>query len=336
MQILLPAVGPDVVALNGVQFPFGPQAPVHVEPPPTLSGRLFDDVQHLAVAIGERNVWCAEKLYAAENFILQRLTDLGFDCIRQEYAAEGVKVRNIEASIRGHSLANEIVVVGAHYDSRCGMKDPRSTEPDHTQPGTPGANDNGSGVAALLEVARQLAGGRYARSVRFVAFVNEEHPFFQTSLMGSRVYARQCGALHENVIGMISLETLGYYTDAPLSQRYPFPLGCLYPRTGNFAAFLSNLRSRGFKKQFLERFRSHTEFPTLSVSLPMVLRRMGWSDDWAFWQEGYPAFSITDTAWLRYDHYHTVNDTPDKLDYPRMATVVAASASAIRDLLQPE
>jgi Zn-dependent M28 family amino/carboxypeptidase len=337
MQVVLPEIGVDRTARDALLFPFSkPQPSVTIRAPATVAGRLLDDVSMLATTIGERNVWCADKLYAAENFVLQRLTDLGMNCIRHEFEAENVKVRNIEASIRGHSLADEIVVIGAHYDSRCGMEGPRSTERIPGIPGTPGANDNGSGVAAMLEVARQLAGGTYARSVRFVAFVNEEHPFFQTPCMGSRVYAEQCRTLRENVVGMISLETLGYYTDAPFSQTYPFPLNYFYPRTGNFAAFLGNLRSRRFQAGLVKRFRGHTDFPTLSVSLPTPIRRMGWSDDWAFWQEGYPAISITDTAWLRYPHYHTVEDTADKLDYPRMATVVEAAGKAIRDLLKPE
>jgi len=223
--------------------------------------RLKTDVTALAAGIGERNVWTPEKLRAADAYITGRLTTLGFECRRQEYEAEGVTVANLEAEIAGGAKRAEIIVVGAHYDSRCGMRGPRGTARIPGLPGTPGANDNASGIAGVLEIGRMLAGERPERTVRLVAFVNEEHPFFQTPLMGSWVYARRCRERGEQVAAMISLETLGCYADAPGTQRYPFPFGLFLPSTGNYIALLSNLRSRRMARTVLAGFRRHTAFP---------------------------------------------------------------------------
>jgi Zn-dependent M28 family amino/carboxypeptidase len=297
-----------------------------------VAGRLRKDVTVLGGDIGERNIWRLKELRAAAEHILGRFAEMGFPCGRQEYAAEGVPVFNFDTEVRGKSRPEEIIVVGAHYDTRCGMKTQRGTERAPGQPGTPGANDNGSGIAGVLEVARQLFGAQLDRTVRFVAFANEEHPFFQTRLMGSWVYAMRCRARGEKVVGMLSLETLGFYTDAPRSQRYPFPFNLFCPSTGNFAAFLSNLASRPFMRRVVDLFRKQTDFPALGVSVPAVIKRIGWSDDWGFWQEGYPALSVTDTAWLRYVHYHMLEDTPEKLDYARMAVVTDAVGEVVRRL----
>ncbi len=294
-----------------------------------LSERLRRDVTVLATDIGERNVWLPERLAAAAAFEEETLAALGYRVHRQGYVVEGRNVCNLAVEIPGRERSDEIIVIGAHYDTRCGMRRMRSTRRIPNLPGTPGANDNASGVAGVNAFARHFAGARPARTLRLVAFVNEEHPFFQTPLMGSWVYARECRRKRERMVGMISLETLGFFSDRPNSQMYPFPYGIGLPRVGNFIAFLSDSRSRSWRESVVSQFRRATDFPSRALGVPTWIKRIGWSDDWAFWQEGYPAFSVTDTAFLRYRHYHTVDDTPDKLDYAKMAVVLKALMRAV-------
>lgn len=283
------------------------------EPVPSLSTeeQLIHDnlrrhVEMLAEQIGERNVWHAEALAAAAAYIHNTLKDLGYQVHIQSFESEGQMVQNIEVELPGTTAPQEIAVVGAHYDSI---------------DGGPGANDNASGVAALLEIARLLAGKTHARTLRLVAFVNEEQPFSGTEQMGSRVYAEHSRQRNEQIKGMISLETLGYYTNQAGSQHYPFPFSYFYPDTGNFIGFVGNLSSWRLVRQSLGTFRASTAFPSEGVAAPGQIRGVGWSDHASFWQAGYPAIMITDTAFYRYSHYHKETDTPDKLDYQSLARV---------------
>ena len=275
-----------------------------------LRGRLRQHVSALAGEIGERHVGRASALEQAALYIERVLTAGGYDVARQPYFVGDQEVRNLEAERLGVTSATEILVLGAHYD---------------TVPGSPGANDNASGVAALLELARLFHDRRPARTIRFVAFVNEEPPFFTTDLMGSVVYARRCRARRENIVGMFSLETIGYYTNVPGTQQVPGPalFHRLYPSTGNFIGFVANLRSRQLMRRAGGHFRRATCFPSEGVAAPTAIPGIGWSDHWAFWQEGYQAVMLTDTAPFRYPHYHVPSDTPDKLDYDGLARVVA-------------
>jgi len=290
------------------------------EPDPAIVERLHSDVHQLAGEIGERNVWRPAALAAAADYIETRLARSGGRVRCEHYQAEGQMVRNIEAEFRGTEDPDCILVIGAHYDTRCGMQHSRSTVRMDGVPGTPGANDNASAVAGLLEIARTLAGRAWPVTVRVVAFANEEHPFFQTHLMGSRVYAGACRQRHDNIAGMIALDDIGYFTDQPGTQKYFFPYNLFYPSTGSFLAFLTS-------------FRQCSDFPALGCVVPAVIPRIGWSDDWAFWQEGYRAMALTDTAFLRYPHYHTMEDTPDKLDYSKMAAIVSGLTAALPGLV---
>jgi Iap family predicted aminopeptidase len=209
------------------------------------------------------------------------------------------------------------MVIGAHYDS--------PTD-------SPGANDNASGVAALLELARQFKTARPVRTVRFVAFVNEEPPFFQTDLMGSRVYAANARKRGEKIVAMLALETIGYYSDQAGSQHYPPPFNLFYPDTGNFIAFVGNIASRSLVHSSIKIFRESTRFPSEGLAAPGFIPGIGWSDQWAFWQEGYPGIMITDTAPFRYPQYHQREDTPDKLEYEQMARVVAGIGRVVEEL----
>jgi Zn-dependent M28 family amino/carboxypeptidase len=289
-------------------------------PGPTMRGRLERHVRALAGEIGERHVGRPEALERAASYVEEAFASLGYRPEAQVYRARQAEVRNVEAEARGASRPGEIVVVGAHYDSAWG---------------TPGANDNGSGVAALLEIARLLAGRTLGRTVRFVAFVNEEMPFFQTPLMGSRVYARRCRDRGERVVAMLSLETIGYYSDAPGSQRYPFPFNLFYPDTGNFLGFVGNLASRRAASQAARGFREASGFPAELAVAPAWFPGVDRSDHLSFWQEGYPAVLVTDTAPFRYPFYHTVDDTPDKVDFDRLARVAAGLAEAVKRLAEP-
>jgi len=288
----------------------------------SLRDRLERHMTALSGAVGERNVWRHDALEAAASYIEEALRELGYSVAAQAYPAEGKTVRNLETEIVGSLLPDEIVLIGAHYDS---------------VQGSPGANDNASGVAALLEIARRLAGKRPARTVRFVAFVNEEPPFFYSQEMGSRVYARRARERGDNIVAMLSLETIGYYVDAKGSQHYPFPVYSLfYPDTGDYIAFIGNLSSRSLVRQSLGSFRRHTAFPSEGIAAPGWLGGIHWSDHWSFWQEGYPALMVTDTALFRYPHYHAGSDTSDKIDYPRLARIVAGLTRVTVDLAKKE
>jgi Zn-dependent M28 family amino/carboxypeptidase len=201
--------------------------------------------------------------------------------------------------------------------------------------GSPGANDNGSGVAALLTLARLWANSEPVRTLRFVAFVNEEPPFFQKDEMGSAVYARHCRAQGDQIEAMLSLETIGYYSSAKGSQKYPFPVGLFYPSEGDFIGFVSNAQNARLVRQCIAAFRQHTAFPSQGGALPGFLPGVGWSDHWAFWQQGFPALMITDTAPFRYPFYHEASDTPDKLDYERIARVLTGLNHVLEDLVTP-
>ena len=282
-----------------------------------LRDALKKDVEQIAGQIGERNIYRHDKLTEAARFIEKALADANYQVSRQTYDVKGRQCLNIEAETKGTTRANEIIIIGAHYDSVGGC---------------PAANDNGSGVAAMLALARATGGKSPERTIRFVAFANEEQPHFQTDAMGSLVYARRSKERGENIIGMISLETIGYYSDAPKSQKYPPGLTQVFPSEGNFIGFVSNIESGPLVKWFTGAFREKATIPSEGAALPARLDGVGWSDQWSFWQVGYPAMMVTDTAFFRYPYYHKPEDTPDKLDYDRMARVVAGLEHAIGEL----
>ncbi len=261
----------------------------------------------LAGAIGERNVWRFDALLRAAGYIRDRFIAAGYRPSGQSYEVHKLPVENIEAVLPGTTTPDEIVVVGAHYDSVTGC---------------PGANDNGTGVAATLELARRFAGAPRAKTVRFVAFVNEEPPFFRTTLMGSAVYANAAAARGDRIVAMLSLETIGYYSNEKGSQQYPPPLNLLFPDTGNFIGFVSNLRSARMLRAAQRAFKARSRFPIQAAPAPEALAGIGWSDQWAFWRAGYPGIMVTDTAPYRYPWYHTADDTPDKIHFDELAEVV--------------
>jgi Zn-dependent M28 family amino/carboxypeptidase len=272
-----------------------------------LRDRLRGHVEQLAGKIGERNLLRPAALEAAARYVEEALAAAGLDPRTEPFTVSREPVRNVVATTGGAGTG-EIVVVGAHYD---------------TVPGCPGADDNATGVAALIEIARACAGRTLPRTVRFVGFVNEEPPFFQTAAMGSLRHARAARERGERIVAMLSLETIGFYADAAGSQEYPFPLGAFYPDRGDFLAFVGNLRSASLVRRAIASFQRHTAFPSEGLAAPEWLPGVGWSDQWAFWQAGYEAAMVTDTAPFRYPHYHLASDTPDRIDAERLARVVA-------------
>lgn len=307
----------QVTVMPGVSFR-GPLPPL-TEHEIAVRDRLRRDVETLAGEIGERNVFTPDKLNQAADFIEREFSAAGFRVARQSYDVAGITCFNLEVELSGNDRADEIVIVGAHYDSVHGC---------------PAANDNASGVAGMLALARAFASRQPARTLRFVAFANEEPPHFWTENMGSLVYARRCRRRGENVVGMFSLETIGYYSDRRGSQKYPFPLNLFYPSTGNFVGFAGNTASGELVRETVGRFRARAAFPSQGAVLPAFVREAGWSDHWSFWQQGYPALMVTDTAPFRYPYYHTPNDKPDQLDYDRMARVVLGLEKVIADLIE--
>ena len=282
----------------------------------TLREELRADVRTLGGEIGERNMLHYPQLNAAADFIENSFSSAGLHPRRDTYELQGKAFHNIEAEIRGS--APQIILIGAHYDSVFGA---------------PGANDNGSGVAAMLALARRFAARSTSSTLRFVAFVNEEPPFFQSKQMGSFVYASRCKDRGDQIAAMISLETIGYFSDAPRSQSYPAPgLGIFYPTTGNFIGFVGNVRSNALVRRAIAIFRKQAKIPSEGAALPAFIPGVGWSDQWAFWQHGYPGIMITDTAPFRYPHYHRATDTPDKLDYDRFALVVSGVEKLVEGL----
>lgn len=282
-----------------------------------LNQRLRHTVAMLAGQVGIRNVQHAEALSEAARLIEEELTAASLTVERQTFTTDGVSTANLIVTIPGGSAARQIVIVGAHYD---------------TAGHTPGADDNASGVAAVLELARLAARRRPTRTLRFVFFTNEEPPYFQTEKMGSLVYARACRSRSDDVVAALSIESVGVFSDAPDSQHYPWPLSWFYPSTGNFLAFVGNPASRELTRRATVAFREHATVGSEAAVLPDSLTGVGWSDHWSFWQVGYPAIMITDTAVFRNKSYHEPTDTPEKLDYDRLARSVRGLDAVVVDL----
>jgi hypothetical protein len=287
-----------------------------------LRQRLERHVREFAGRIGERNSIHSDALEAAAVYVERELTALGYQVTSQRWTSGGgQEFRNLEVTVAGRGRPTEVVVVGAHYDSN---------------PGTPGADDNASGVAAVLELARLLRADSLPRTIRFVAFANEELPFFGTADQGARRYVEALKRRGDDVRSMLSIETIGYFATGPKTQMYPRPLHLFYPDTGNFIGFVGNLASRPLVHEAIAAFRRHTPFPSHGAAAPESIPGVGWSDHEAFWAAGIPAVMITDTAPFRNPYYHTSGDTPDRIDYERMTRVVDGLVAVVRQLASGE
>jgi Zn-dependent M28 family amino/carboxypeptidase len=290
-----------------------------------LAARLEARVRFLSETIGDRHYRRPEALAAATRYLREQLLSMGASPLEHVFEVNGQRFVNLEVIVpRAATPSPEpgCIVIGAHYD---------------TVPGTPGADDNASGVAALLEFVLQF--GRrepeeqpLQRSLRLVFFPNEEPPFFPDAGMGSAAYAAGLRRQGVDVHMMISLEMLGYYSDLAKSQKYPPGLSLIYPDRGNFISFISNLRSRQRLKELERAFRASTHFPCESLAAPEWTFVVGLSDHRSFWSEGYAGLMVTDTAFMRNPHYHQATDTADTLDYPRFAEVTSGMIAAVQRL----
>ncbi len=284
-----------------------------------LENRLRHHLAVLCEEIGPRSILDSGALEQAGDYIEETLAGLGYAVQEQEYDWLGRTFRNLAVQLSGDKSPDEVVVIGAHYD---------------TVPGTPGADDNGSGVAALLELARLCREIRPERTLHLVAFTLEEPPAFFTPWQGSRVYARSLCQNRERVVTMLSLEMLGYYSDRPRSQRFPFfPMRWMYPNTGNFIGVVGNLRSRNLVRRVREAFGRGSPLPVETLSTSPLLPGVALSDHASFWRYGYPAVMVTDTAFYRNPHYHRPSDRPETLDLARLAWCVRGLAQVVIELV---
>ncbi len=285
-----------------------------------LRARLQAHVLKLAVDIGIRNTRHLAALEAASRYIEQQFQDIGLVARDQKYrTSDGHRVRNIEAVVPGTD-GSPSLVIGAHYDTvECA-----------------GANDNASGVAALVEIARRVVDSKLKprATLRFVAFTNEEPPYFYSDDMGSRVYAGELKKQRVKLIGMICLETIGYFSDEPGSQAVPPILKPFFSHDkADFIGFFSNNASRDFLRTVVGAFRANAQVPSQGLAAsPLAVQGLDFSDHESFWRYGYPAVMVTDTAFMRYPPYHTKDDTPDKIEWTRFTKVTEGLARAVIDL----
>lgn len=293
-------------------------------PLPPLTGRewklsesLQNDVTTLAGKIGERSLQKPENLEKAAEYIEQALQAAKYSVSRHTFQAHGKLCHNLEVEIPGIRRPDEIVILGANYDS---------------PPGCPGANGNASGVAALLALARDFSGATSARTLRFVFFVNQSDTAAIPGQNGAMVYANRCAERNEKIVAMINIESLGYYAQDSSSQRYPAPAQFFYPPTGNFIAFIGNSTSRSLVQALIGSFRDSARFPSEGIVFPDNDDSMNFSASRAFGEHGYPALTITDTAPFRYPYHHSTLDTPSRLQYTQMARVLVGLNQIVADL----
>jgi len=284
-----------------------------------LASRLKRDVVHLGSEIGPRNTAYLSALRKSESYLRDRLAESGRPVQSMSFmTADGTECTNFWIEYPATTAREEIIVVGAHYDSF---------------ESSPGANDNGTGVAAVLALADRLREeAPERRALRLALFVNEEPPYFQTDDMGSLRLARAWKAQGAAITAMISLETIGCFHDEEDSQRYPIPLGGAYPTTGNFLGFVGPFGSRDLVRRSIALFREHGRLPSEGAALPGFVPGISWSDHWAFAQQGWPAIMVTDTAPFRYAHYHEQTDMPQQVDFRRLALVVEGMEQVIASL----
>jgi Zn-dependent M28 family amino/carboxypeptidase len=293
------------------------ERPVAVEP---SAARMRDTVTTLSERFRNRWVTHPEVLAEAASWIEARFAESGLAVSDHRYSLPEGEFRNVVATIPGTEPAAAPIVVGAHYDAYGEL---------------PGADDNASGVAVLLELARSLAGTRPRRPVRLVAFVNEEPPFYASQDMGSWRYAQDLAASGTGVELMISLEMVGCFSDEPGSQEFPAGvLRLFYPSRGNFVAVVGDLGSGAAIRRVKRGMRATGAIRVYSFRAPGWVDGVDWSDHWSFRQLGFQAVMVTDTAFLRNPRYHTRHDTADTLDYERMEGVVRAVHGVVRDVAE--
>jgi Zn-dependent M28 family amino/carboxypeptidase len=280
-----------------------------------MTDYLRQIVTRLAGDIGARTYRDLDRLERTAIYISEQFASFGYRVTRQPFVFGGNTYDNIIAELTGGSSPESLLIVGAHYDSV-------ST--------TPGADDNASGVAGLLGLARAMAGKQIERTVRFAAFALEEWPVYRSRNMASYHYALSLKEKNEQVEGMICLEMIGYFCDRDGCQHYPFPLmNRVYPGAGNFISMVGNMRSKSFTERIARYFQRGADLPVVTLNAPAIVVGIDFSDHWSFGKLGYKALMVTDTAFYRNPHYHAPTDLPDTLDYVRMSKVVEGLAAAL-------
>ncbi len=273
-------------------------------------------VQSLAGEIGERHVGRHPALQQAANYISRQWQAMGYEVERQPFKVRGKVCENLQATRRGSKAPDTMMLMCAHYDS---AKD------------CPGANDNASGIAAMLEVSRYFSRIDPDCTVRFVALTNEKPPYHGTEKSGSWIYAHQAAQRHDNIRSIIVLESLGYYNDTYGSQLYPALMGMFYPKQANFVAVTSNLASLRTMHRFARHFKKHCSLACEPMIAPNFLPWVKWSDNSPFWLNGYHAFMMSDTSLYRYPFYDSPRDTPEKIDYQCLTFITIGLAGALEE-----
>lgn len=280
--------------------------------------QLHAHIEQLSAVIGSRNVREYDKIEAAKKYIVTSLENFCYNPVLQKYVYEGKEFSNIIVTINGVGNPDEMVVVGTHYD---------------TVLGTPGADDNASAVAVLLEMCRMLKNFSPARTLKLVFFVNEEPPLFGTEYMGSSVFAREAKAKNENITAMICLEMIGYYGETKGGQTFPLPLmNLFYSSTPNFIAVVGNIRSRNLVATVGQSLRGNSYIPVETLTTVSFVPGVDFSDHRSFWKMGYPAVMITDTAFYRNPNYHTERDTINTLDFNKMSDLLKGVIQVVKEL----
>ncbi|MBM4274652.1 MAG: M28 family peptidase [Deltaproteobacteria bacterium] len=277
---------------------------------------LLEHLTYLSVTLGERSIYRPANLQAAEAYVFDTLAQMGYAPRRQSFICQGEEVSNVVAGEPRHT---GYYLLGAHFD---------------TVAGSPGADDNASGVAVLLEVARLVRGENPPRPWVFVGFTTEEPPAFFTPYMGSRVYARRAKKEGHRILGMICLESVGYFRQEPGSQSLPISLRLMgYPTTGNFIGIVSDWRSRPLMRGLEGALKAAARLPVQSLAIPLgghLMPEVRLSDHANFWDEGYPAVMVTDTAFFRNPNYHTERDQLETLDLEAMVELTLGLAHFVR------
>lgn len=270
------------------------------------AARLEQVVRKLSTDFADRTFDNSPRLEGAAAYLESQLAGLGLKVESQRFTAEGRQYRNLVVKLGPDTP--EVMVVGAHYDVAGNQ---------------PGADDNASGVAGLVELARLLKGQAFRQRVELVVYTNEEPPFFRTPYMGSAIHARSLAESGKRASLMLSLECIGYFSDEPGSQEHPVRLlNAIYPTTGNFISLVGFYQDGDIARQVKASMKSASDLPVYSINAPGFVVGVDFSDHLNYWNEGYVGMMVTDTAFYRNKAYHTPQDTAERLDYRRMAKVV--------------
>ena len=283
-----------------------------------LVNSIQKHINKLAVEIGPRPVANEQSIKKTEKYITNCFENIGFEVKQQRYKYDNYDIANVIAGSQKNLLSSKYYIIGAHYDS---------------VPETYGADDNASGIAVLLELARYTIQEKISLPIRFVAFTAEEPPTFSTRHQGSKVFVKSIKEKKDEILGAIILEMVGYTSN---EQAYPMVLKWMgYPSKGNFIGIVGNRKSKKFGQSIFQSFKKNAQLPVETLFVPFngrILPDTRLSDHSSFWDAGLPAVMITDTAFFRNPNYHSPQDTFDTLDYFFMAELVKSLLVTLKKL----